>query len=185
MATVRAELNAQFEQFCASGLRLSHVNGHQHLHIVPGILEMVAALCQTHGVRYVRVPDERALWPRPFGALALQALGGRARRVLEDRRLLCADRFVGFTSAGRLTYHTLARMVARLCAPVTELSCHLGRASQVTRTWGYQWDDESAALTDPSFAERLAARDVRLCTVDDIVNASDARGGRDVALRPA
>src|SRR2546421_10189636 len=63
---VEPELRAQIEKVLASGLRVTHLNGHQHLHQLPRVGRVVARLAREYGIGYVRVVNDR---------------GGRARRV--------------------------------------------------------------------------------------------------------
>ncbi len=46
---VRAEIRAQFEHFSRSGLRLSHVDGHNHLHMHPVIFDELLRLSLRYG----------------------------------------------------------------------------------------------------------------------------------------
>lgn len=52
------EIEAQFERFAGTGLPLSHVDGHQHLHIHPAVFPMILGLALEHGARGLRVPRE-------------------------------------------------------------------------------------------------------------------------------
>lgn len=58
---LRREVEAQFEAFARTGLALSHVDGHQHLHLHPVVLPVVLALAIRYGAYGIRVPRE-PLW---------------------------------------------------------------------------------------------------------------------------
>src|SRR4029453_17080244 len=51
---VQAELTAQLERFEATGLVASHLDGHQHLHLLPGVFAWVASAARLRGIRLVR-----------------------------------------------------------------------------------------------------------------------------------
>jgi predicted glycoside hydrolase/deacetylase ChbG (UPF0249 family) len=56
------ELAAQFDIFKSTGLPLSHVDGHLHMHIHPVIFRDALELAAKYGARHMRVPvEERAL----------------------------------------------------------------------------------------------------------------------------
>ena len=55
---LRQELAAQFEKFSATGIRLSHIDGHLHLHVHPVIFNIALELGARYGVRRMRVPQE-------------------------------------------------------------------------------------------------------------------------------
>src|SRR4029079_6807551 len=73
LADVRTELDAQIRRVRAHGVRPTHLDGHQHVHVLPGIARVVAELAREHGIRAVRVPTER---PRSY---MLKDLGGAKR----------------------------------------------------------------------------------------------------------
>src|SRR5262245_49119329 len=45
------ELSAQFEKFAATGLRLSHIDGHLHMHVHPVVFQAAVELGIRYGVR--------------------------------------------------------------------------------------------------------------------------------------
>ena len=52
---LKEEITAQFERFAASGLRLSHVDGHQHMHMHPAVYDLMLPLAQKFGARRIRI----------------------------------------------------------------------------------------------------------------------------------
>ncbi|MFZ2491265.1 MAG: ChbG/HpnK family deacetylase, partial [Thermoanaerobaculia bacterium] len=77
---IERELRAQVEKVVASGLRVTHLNGHQHLHVLPGLFAMVLELGRTYGIPYIRTIDDRggrAAIPRRCAVGALSILGRR------------------------------------------------------------------------------------------------------------
>ncbi len=57
-AQLQKEIDAQFEAFLQTGLRLSHVDGHHHQHIHPLIFRRVIQLAKEHRAQWVRIPRE-------------------------------------------------------------------------------------------------------------------------------
>lgn len=45
MSDVRHEWEAQIEKFLASGLIPTHVDSHQHMHVLPGLIDVALDLC--------------------------------------------------------------------------------------------------------------------------------------------
>src|SRR5438093_594596 len=72
---VEPELRAQIEKVLASGLRVTHLNGHQHLHQLPRLRRVVARLAQEYGIGYVRVVSDRGGRKRRVSMAVLNALG--------------------------------------------------------------------------------------------------------------
>ena len=53
------ETRAQLDQFkVLTGYSAKHVDGHQHVHIYPGMAELLAPVFQEYGVLSTRIPDE-------------------------------------------------------------------------------------------------------------------------------
>src|SRR5262245_37487392 len=54
---LRQELRAQFDKFVATDLRLSHIDGHLHMHVHPVIFRAALELVVRYGVRCMRGPQ--------------------------------------------------------------------------------------------------------------------------------
>lgn len=167
-AEVEAELRLQVERLLATGLPVVHLNSHQHLHLLPGVFETVLKLAEEHRVPAVRIADEpEAGGPTPRGLQLglLNALGRGARRRARGRAA-APDRTVGVLAAGHLTPAALRRCLERV-EGVTELVCHPGLGgAELAReyAWGYGWDEETAALRDPSLPALLRERGIALAS---------------------
>ena len=57
-AQAASEIEAQFEAFRATGLRLDHANAHQHFHLHPTIGGLMAGIGRRYGLTAVRGPLE-------------------------------------------------------------------------------------------------------------------------------
>ncbi|XP_044096993.1 carbohydrate deacetylase isoform X2 [Neovison vison] len=59
---VREELEAQLIRFRELlGGEPTHVDGHQHVHVLPGVCQVFAETLQANGVRFTRLPVERGV----------------------------------------------------------------------------------------------------------------------------
>ncbi|MGE5246623.1 MAG: ChbG/HpnK family deacetylase [Betaproteobacteria bacterium] len=159
---VESELRAQIERLQASGLTPCHLNGHEHLHVLPGIFDIITRLAVEYGVPYVRIPDDHAPRRAPSirrGAIfALGRLAGRARTKARAAGLRVNDRTIGVADAGHLTAARLCRLMRQVSA-VTELVTHPGiDGAQIGETygWAYDWDAETDALCDRTVRQALA-----------------------------
>jgi len=170
---VETELRAQIERAQQAGLAISHLDSHQHLHMLPGILPIVVKLAGELGIGAVRCPlqrrgvrppeeagGERRRWVEGTG---LRFASRRGARVLKAKGLLIPDDFRGFAEAGRWDSVSLARTVSSLGQGVTEVCCHPGADDSISERfpWGYHWERELSALT----SEELASA-VRICSAE-------------------
>lgn len=163
MAHVERELRTQIERLLGTGLKVIHANGHQHLHVWPGVFEIVLKLAAEYGISWVRIPNDpaaRGLSPRILQIRILNALGSRARRRLPaDGPVWAVDRTLGIVDAGRLTAERLERIL-KDGEGVTELVCHpgLGQAElEAAYGWGYGWEGEVGALCAPEARRDVAS----------------------------
>jgi predicted glycoside hydrolase/deacetylase ChbG (UPF0249 family) len=174
LTDIRAELNAQLERVRSAGLRVTHIDSHQHVHMLGGILETTAELCVAHRVPYLRRAAEhlgRQLLcgrPLPQRLLQLAAVRTVALRSWPDS-VRCTDRFYGFYSGGRLTEAHLAAVI-RSMRPgvVAELMCHPGLHDPGYAAWGYDWETELTALKSPRVRQLLDERRVSLTRFCDL-----------------
>lgn len=169
---LRREFSAQIERLVAGGLRLGHVDTHQHLHLWPAVGEVVLDVARQAGIRAVRIIRSAARGPV---GVTVRRLG----RQLEGRAAGAGMRYpataTGLDEAGTLDLPRLLGAIERLGATPAasaELATHPGEAHDPDRDryrWGYLWDRELAGLTDPAARARVAAAGFRLGTYGDLV----------------
>ena len=150
-ADLETELRAQVEKLLATGLEVVHLNSHQHLHVLPRVLDIVLSLAQEHGIPAVRIPNEpeMSFTPRGLQIAFLNALGRRA-----------PFRTVGVMVAGHLNPASLRRCLDQV-EGLTELVCHPG-LGEIDYSWGYEWEEETAALCDPALPDLLREKGISL-----------------------
>lgn len=165
LAQVAREWTRQVERALDRGLRPTHLNGHYHLHLLPGLARVAVELAARFGIPWIRVVREmppRAVAPAAarLRSGALWLASAAARGVIERGRVRAME-CRGAWAGGRLDMHAWTRMLDRLPAGRTEVVCHPG-----------QGDGETRALTDPELRRSIDARG-RLCDFRDLT-ASDA-----------
>jgi len=176
---IEAEFRAQIERVRAAGLRITHLDGHQHLHVLPSCARVVARLARQYGISAVRLPREPI--HRPVG-VGLARAGSRllqgfalrlacwwAARIFRHHELSFPDRFFGFANGGCME-HQITSCLALAGHGITEIACHPGQSSaELDRVlkWGYHWEDELASLCRPACRTTLASVGARLGSWSD------------------
>src|SRR2546423_1326891 len=149
---VEPELRAQIEKVLATGLRVTHLNGHQHLHMLPRVFAIVERLAREYGIGYIRRVGDRG------------GRGSVARRIsIAVLNALGRGNTIGVTEAGHLTAARIVELLDHVDG-VTELVTHPGVGVTRYPHWRYAWDEETRALCDPSVREAIAARGIALVT---------------------
>ena len=161
---IEREFRAQIEKVMQTGLRITHANGHQHLHLLPKIFELVERLADEYRIAYLRIVNEpHSFSLRGFALAGLNRLGRRARK---RARTTTNDRTIGITRAGHFTGDALIAMLDHVDG-VTELVCHPGVGDKDLRraySWNYEWDAETNALCDPRVRAAIVERGIVIGT---------------------
>jgi predicted glycoside hydrolase/deacetylase ChbG (UPF0249 family) len=160
---VEPELRAQIEKVLAAGLHVTHLNGHQHLHMLPRVRRVVQRLAREYGIGYVRVVNDRGgrarrIQMKVLNRVGAAALGNAARpgAGAPTRRYT-----IGVAEAGHLSAKRIIDLLDYV-AGVTELVAHPGVGVRGYAHWRYAWDEETRALCDPGVREAIAARGIEL-----------------------
>jgi len=187
------ELRAQFERFGQTGLPLSHVDGHHHMHLHPLVFRLVLPLCQEYGARAVRVNvsdellfslrvDRRKPLLKLAWKLVFACLCAWARRRLRESSLLAARRVYGLMQTGQLTAAYLRRLFPRIAAqaekaqspPLFELYCHPSLRKESLRLGPNPGDLE--ALMDPRVRAALDNSGLTLTSYLRVARISEPGG---------
>ena len=176
---VRLELEAQLRKVLDSGLPVSHMDSHQHVHILPGVFAVVAGLARKYRIPAVRVPHERLSWKLFRQASSLtRALQLLVLNVLSHKASVASPlthrtgHFAGFIFGGNLNLQSLRFLLRHLPGSGTcELMCHPGLDDPQSqyKHWGYQWSAELEALQDPECRSLLQQRNISLISYQDLV----------------
>ncbi|MGI8938952.1 MAG: ChbG/HpnK family deacetylase [Iamia sp.] len=164
-AEIEREMRAQVDLVRRAGFRPTHLDPHQHVHLLPRIAEAVVRVAVAEDIEWVRIPEPRQGGPRSW---ALDRLARRLRSEVAASGRRAPDRFAGIEDAGHLDPASLRRRLQDLAAgspTVVEVNVHPGPANDPDRIryrWGYGWADELAALVDPATADACHAAGLRL-----------------------
>ena len=175
---VRRELTAQVERVIEAGIRPSHLDGHQHVHLLPRVWPVVMDLARRHSIPWIRVPRFRPVTAGnpSFVVTALRCgmnvLQRRRRRSLSVGRSPDVTPALGFS--GHLTIDRILRGLDHIPSGlVSELVTHPGVQSpglEASYRWGFDWDRETAALTNPSLRASLEDAGFRLTTFAELAS---------------
>ncbi len=179
---VEQEWDAQIEKVREAGIQPTHLDGHKHVHMLPGLLEIALRLAKRHGVGAMRVAHEASslraalstgddlhttvVLKQGVQARGLKLLARDAREQAERAGISTADYFCGIAQTGEMTKEGVARLLRSLPEGTTELMCHPGYADEdlqntATRLQGSR-QTELEILTDVGIRNLVASQGIRL-----------------------
>lgn len=170
---LEAEIEAQIKRVVDTGITVSHIDGHQHLHMLPGVLRIVLRLAKKYNIRAMRIPGEsirssilnwRGKEMRLVEQLILNTFCLMAKKTIDVKT---PDHFFGFFFGGQMNKLNLLAALKRIPVNgVSELMCHPGQSDDngQYKHWNYNWEDELSALKDSEVIGFLRERNIELTT---------------------
>lgn len=143
-AALRKELSDQIGILKDNGIGVSHIDSHQHLHLLPGIRTIVTDLARQFHISWIRVPRAR---PNGAKGIGINMLASRLKIGLQKQNLVFTDAFAGFEQGGHMHEAALSAVLKTLVDGVTEIMVHPGYDASAYYDWGYTWEGELKTLT--------------------------------------
>lgn len=179
---VELEWDAQIAKIRDAGVQPSHLDGHKHVQMLPGLFSVALKLAKRHGIGAIRVSLENSrlrtylssgedagggtVLKQGVQARGLKLLAHDARELAARAGISTADFFCGIAQTGVWTRAGVAKLLETLPEGTTELMCHPGyvdedlaksptRLQESRRT-------ELDILTDPEIRNIVASQGIRL-----------------------
>jgi predicted glycoside hydrolase/deacetylase ChbG (UPF0249 family) len=168
---VVVEFRAQIARIQKAGLTITHLDTHQHLHLLPGVTSLVEVLAAELKVP-LRWPTERPT-PQWFGhpSAAFKSALLTSLAFLKTPRGIRRIPAYGIFESGRLNERRLLRLIANLPNVDCEIVTHPGfNPEQVPQdpTWKYEWEAELEAVTSPRVRAAFESREISLVSYKEL-----------------
>ncbi len=179
---VEREWDAQIQKVIRAGIEPSHLDGHKHVHMLPGLYDITLRLAKKFAIRAIRISHEESTLRSALSAgkpqkgvlvlrqgvqaRGLKLLARDAREMADRAGMSTADYFCGIAQTGALTREGVERFLEVLPEGTTELMCHPGYAddelSKTATRLQASRQKELEILIDPSIRKIVARRGIRL-----------------------
>lgn len=179
---VEEEWDAQIQKVRDAGIRPTHVDGHKHVHMLPGLFEIALRLAKKHGIEAIRVSLEESslrtalasgsrhrvgvVMKQGVQARGLKLLARDARKQAARMGIATADYFCGIAQTGELTLEGVERLLKNLREGTTELMCHPGYSDDALQKTATRLQvsrqRELEILTDTRIRKLVASQGIRL-----------------------
>ncbi len=175
---VEHEWAAQILRAVDAGLRVTHLDSHQHIHLLPTLLPVAIRLARKFDVAYIRAPGTEPAPRRSSASLGaagkarlLSLFGDRARRMLHTVGLPNPPAAIGLAEAGGMTLDRWTRLLSSLPDGTYEAVLHPGTGDGGTASryrWGYRWDEEAQVLRGNELRGLFARSGIRTLSFADL-----------------
>jgi predicted glycoside hydrolase/deacetylase ChbG (UPF0249 family) len=133
------EVEAQLRRLLSSGVQVSHIDTHKHVHLFPRVLKPMLKAARTCGVRAVRNPFAPVkpltfahlvrrphLWKRYTEVKVLRGWNQTFRRTVEAEGMITTDGSFGIVSTGALDLELFRAIIGCIPEGTWEFCCHPG-----------------------------------------------------------
>lgn len=166
---IEREVDAQIDTIQSAGIRVTHINSVDHLHIRGNLAGPISIVAKKRGIRCFRCPADKVrppslkLDPKRLAAVqeyhqsAIKAIG-----VYAAQRMRSTENFGGAALTGFLTADLLVETLRSLPEGLTELMVHPGLKAAESGFEGPDREVELRALTDPRLKPLLKQLGIEL-----------------------
>ena len=174
---VRSELAAQLEKIFRAGLKPTHVDSHQHLHHVLGIIEIVLDLAAASGIKAMRVANTKIFdgeldsIGKFVGRLGLGSLAKFATHAAHKRNFTTPEHFAGIVAGESISENFMLKLIENLRDGTTEVMLHPGTDNKILQDfceWNHNFEKELAAVTSPRVMNLLAEKNISAINFADL-----------------
>jgi len=177
---VRREWLAQVARAREAGLEVTHLDGHKHVHLAPGLCAIALEVLRESGVPGFRLSSEPGRGPRRALRASLGVLSRRCSRRLAGHGGRSTDRVAGIAQAGRLDTSGLVSLLERLPEGTTELISHPGQLGETLPSrlldegldWAadYGFGQELQALTSSAAQQAIERCGIELTSWGELLS---------------
>jgi chitin disaccharide deacetylase len=179
---IEAETAAQIRRLQSSGVVVSHLDSHKHVHLFPSVLRPILQAAKACGVGAIRNPFEPfharqlighpTIWKRWAKLGVLRSFAKRFRQVVHDAGIVTPDGTFAIGATGQLNEWLLRLIMEHLPEGTWEFACHPGYCdgdlSRVKTRLRQSRERELRILTSPSTRELLAKNNIALISYREL-----------------
>lgn len=174
------EIQAQFNKIMASGLSITHVDGHQHMHILPQVLPIIIKYMNQYDLHRIRIPKESYTFIngvynpiRLLGKMGLSFVSTLAKSKIENYKFLTTDYFWGMINGGQLRESALEKILRRVASygGVHEIMTHPGISNDILNQsfhWQYHWEEELSGMLSFHMQRLVKEKHIQLINYGDL-----------------
>lgn len=166
---LKKELSAQLNKVAATGVKLTHIDSHQHMHTLPSVIDIALSLAKEKGIDKVRIPKTpffTGFSGNPIqliGRAGLYTMAALSQNKAKGQNFKYPDHFAGIVAGEAVSPEQMLGIIQNLKAGTTEIMVHPGTNNSILQKdclWEHDFEAELAALTSPKIMEILNEQNV-------------------------
>ncbi|TCL37276.1 hopanoid biosynthesis associated protein HpnK [Anaerospora hongkongensis] len=173
------ELHCQMQKVAGTGIKITHIDSHQHLHVLPGLAKVISRVAKEFNVNKIRIPAEPISFlgmgfpdiSRFFAKTALTGCSLLAKSIYTKMGFLFPQHFFGMLAGGTMRQSSLLHILKELPEGISEIMVHPGKDTQALEQsfpWGYHWQEELEALKCKEVLESIKKHEIQLVNYREI-----------------
>lgn len=164
----REEFEMQINKFISIFGHIPFLNSTQHLHLLPGLQNIILSLCQKYRIPQIR-NAKSLIFSNAFSRRPIQTgMCLVLSKFLAAEKVNGADYLLGIDEAGKLNKNSLLKLIEKIPAGVSELIVHPGmdeqnlRASLPETYHAFDWQTELDGLISGDVKKWILDRKIKL-----------------------
>jgi len=122
----------QIKKVKKAGIKPTHLDGHKHIHIFPGITEITIKLAKENRINRVRLPLNTNVNLSLFFSIQglklmlLSHYARKAKKKFQKSNIKWPEKFYGMLETNRLSIENLKKILTNIQGNTAEIMCHPG-----------------------------------------------------------
>lgn len=162
---LRRELFEQISILKETGIGISHIDSHQHLHLLPNVSNIIIDIANQFKIKWIRAPRSNIF---SIQGICMNSLSELLKLKMRRCNLHYTNRFIGFEKRGHINEYSLLTLLPDSCYGTTELMVHPGYNASERYDWQYNWEDELKALTSRKIKALIKENGINLTSFREI-----------------
>lgn len=174
-----AECEAQIANASDLGINITHLDSHQHLHVLPGMSRICLKLMGKYNIGKMRYPGEGFFftggYPTSIGRMiakcGLTCCAIMAKNKAGWYKKKMPEHFFGMVAGGHNEEKYFLNILKALPEGVSEIMIHPGAndaALNQVYDWRYHWQDELNSVTSSEVMRYLQEHEIELISYRDL-----------------
>lgn len=127
IADIKEEWRAQIRRCLDSGIAISFLNSHEHIHMLPPLYRTTQELAQEFAIRHIRYTTAEWCWPPDAGSVVRNIVMQTCNAMNHAPQGRVPVKLLGLKESGEISIKYLEHALSKLSpGKVYELMCHPG-----------------------------------------------------------